>query len=157
MTMFLLYILLIIIILGGAIYTSIIPNHTHKPPESFMGNMRYKRVRIVDNGKESYKLLTNVNPTKNYRISDETQLALNKLKKKCIYKKKIMCTFDSPECLINRYDNKLRCSNIVDNTKNMRCKCNSDCCGNLCKHSICVDTDPNATDTFGYKFMHIKQ
>jgi hypothetical protein len=136
--MILLYIILLTIIIGGAIY-----NSRH---ESFMCNNRYKRVRFNKNGKNTYKFLTNVKSNSNYKMYDtETKI-------KCRYKTQQLCGSDEPrDCLLYRNDNILRCSTTVDMTPNSTCYCNNDCCSNRCINNKCVNMIKSNFDTYGYK------
>jgi len=136
--MVVLYIILIIIILGGAIY-----NSRH---ESFMCNNRYKRVRFNKNGKDTYKFLTTVKSKNKYKINDK------KTKIKCRYKTQKLCDRNEPaDCLIYRNDNILRCSPTIDMTPNATCYCDEDCCSNRCSNNKCADMIKSNYDTYGYK------
>lgn len=137
--MVLFYIILIIIIFGGAIY-----NSKH---ESFMCKNKYKRVRLDNNGKSTYKFLT-FKPTKKYEMNNI------QTKMDCRYKKQQLCSSDDPpSCLIYRNDNILRCSDKIDMTPNSTCYCDNDCCSNECNmnNNKCVDMIKSNTDTYGYK------
>jgi hypothetical protein len=135
--MVLLNIILIIIILGGAIYNS--------RRERFTCKNRYKRVRVDDNGKNTYKFLTNVKIS-DYKIYDfETEL-------KCRYKQQKLCgNEESRDCLIYRNDGILRCSTSIDMTTNAICYCDEDCCSNICINNKCADKMKPAFDVYGYK------
>ena len=136
--MVLLYIILIIIILGGAIYNS--------RRESFTGKNRYKHVRIDNNGKSKYKFLSTVKPTSKYKIND------TKIKMKCKYKEQKLCGSDEPrDCLVYRNDNILRCSTTIDMTQNATCYCDEDCCSNRCINNKCFDMIKSSFDIYGYK------
>ena len=136
--MVLLYIILIIIILGGAIYNS--------RREHFACKNRYRRLRTDNDGKSKYKFLSTVKPISNYKIYDEhTKIA-------CKYKEQKLCGSDEPrDCLVYRNDNILRCSTTVDMTQNATCYCDKDCCSNKCINNKCVDIVKSNFDTYGYK------
>lgn len=136
--MVLLYILLIIIILGGAIYNS--------RRERFTCKNRYKRLRIDDNGKSKYKFLSTVKPTSNYKIYDKSN------KMVCRYKEQKLCGSDeSHDCLVYRNDNILRCSPTIDMTQNATCYCDEDCCSNKCINNKCANMIKSNFDEYGYK------
>lgn len=136
--MVLLYVILIIIILGGAIYNS--------RRERFTGKTRYKQLRIDNNGKSKYKFLSTVKPNSNYKIND------TKIKMKCKYKEQKLCGSDEPrDCLVYRNDNILRCSTTIDMTQNATCYCDEDCCSNQCINNKCFDMIKSNFDTYGYK------
>ena len=136
--MVLLYILLIIIIIGGAIYNS--------RREHFACKNRYRRLRTDNNGKSKYKFLSTVKPTSNYKIYDKRS------KMACRYIEQKLCDSDeSQDCLVYRNDNILRCSTTIDMTENSTCYCDEDCCSNKCINNKCANMVKSNFDTYGYK------
>jgi hypothetical protein len=136
--MVLLYILLVIIIIGGAIYNS--------RREHFACKNRYRRLRTDNNGKSKYKFLSTVKPTSNYKIYDKRS------KMACRYIEQKLCgSHESRDCLVYRNDNILRCSSTIDMTENSTCYCDEDCCSHKCINNKCSNMVKSNFDEYGYK------
>ena len=136
--MVLLYILLIIIILGGAIYNS--------RRERFTCKNSFKRLRVDNNGKSKYMFLSTVKPISNYKIYDKSS------KMACRYIEQKLCGSDeSRDCLVYRNDNILRCSTTIDMTQNATCYCDEDCCSHKCINNKCANMIKSNFDDYGYK------
>jgi len=135
--MVLLYILLIIIILGGAIYNS--------RYERFTSAKRFKRLRFDDNGKSKYKFLAPMKSNSNYKIYDKRS------KMACRYIEQKLCgSEESRDCLVYRNDNILRCSPTIDMTINATCYCDEDCCSHMCINNKCTNMVKSNFDAYGY-------